>query len=775
MKTIFLPVIMILLGLSVVAQQSAPPGNEPENLFRMHRNSVVRPDNGNAKRPAEGNPSPVPKSIAPQPSQPSTFDPSWAWRFQTVLDSVQGATGVKGLSAAVLVPGMGIWTGASGLAGTGIPMTTERRFGIASNTKLFTAVTLAKLQQEGILSLDDHLYQWIPSFPDVDSTTTIRQLLTHQSGIFDFWNDNINGFWNMILADTSHFFTPQEVLATIGPSHFPPGHGYRYSNTNYLLAGMVIEAATGQSYAANLHNVIFDPLTMDSTFVGAIESKNGPVAHEWVWNLGEVAQAPMTSAYSSAYAGFDLLSTAQEMVEWYSVLLGGGLLPDAALTQILDIEPASTYGMGIYDWEINDHKCYVHGGAQVGDLSQMIYDRQTKSVFCVMTNSRENFSFGNIIFPLLDVLWNECPKKLYDAGITRVVSPWENGCSPSVTPEVTLQNFASQPMTSVSINYKIDGGTVFSYPWTGNLVTGASVDVTLPAVTATNGLHFFTCFTSNPNGNPEGYNYNDTASSSFIVNTSVARALPMEESFDDGTFPPDGWTQNRTSVYCWGRTTLAAYSGTGSAVKANYEDGSGSNWDLDLPLLDFGSVGSPVLSFTYAYARYPGLSDSLLVMISPDCGASWQVLFDKGGSDLATSPTTQQAFFPQSYSQWKNEVIPLSGYTGNVLIRFRNVNGFGGNNLYLDDVSVAFPTGIAGNNASGKISVYPNPATGLITVSGLPVNSEIQIMDLTGKLLMTMETMNTTATFDIRNLPQGLYFIRSMNGETTGIGKFIKQ
>jgi D-alanyl-D-alanine carboxypeptidase len=273
---------------------------------------------------------------------------------------------VKGLSAAVLVPGMGTWTGVSGIAGTGIPMTSDRRFGIASNTKLFIAVTLAKLHQEGILSLDDHLYQWLPSFQHVDSSATIRQLLSHQSGVFDFWNDNINGFWNLILADTSHFFTPEEMLATIGAPKFTPGHGFKYSNTGYLLAGMIIEAATGQPFTVSLHDVIFDPLTMDSTFVGAVESKNGPVAHEWVWSFGEVPQSPMTSAYTAVYTSANILSTPQEMTGWYSTLLGGNLLPDNALAQILKIESTSTYGLGIFDLEYNGHKFYDHNGTMVG-------------------------------------------------------------------------------------------------------------------------------------------------------------------------------------------------------------------------------------------------------------------------------------------------------------------------------------------------------------------------------------------------------------------------
>ncbi|MCX6267193.1 MAG: serine hydrolase [Bacteroidetes bacterium] len=769
MKTIILSVLIIFLTGAVVAQQTDPPGNEPVMYFKLHQPNQVGLNKRNTIRTDELKPATSAEIQAREPSQTLSFDPAWASRFQTVLDSVRNATGVKGLSAAVLVPGMGTWTGVSGIAGTGIPMTTDRRFGIASNTKLFIAVTLAKLQQQGVLSLDDHLYQWLPFFPNVDSSATIRQLLSHESGVFDFWNDNISGFWNLILADTSHFFTPEEMLGTIGAPKFAPGHGFKYSNTGYLLAGMVIEAATGHDYTMSLHDVIFDPLTMDSTFVGAVESKNGPVAHEWVWSLGEVAQSPMTSGYSAVSTSANILSLPGEMTEWYSRLFGGNLLPDSVLAELLKIEPTSTYGLGIFDLESNGHKFYDHNGSMIGDLSEMIYDKQTKSVFCIMTNSRENFDFGNILIPMMNVLWNECPKKLNDAGITKVLSPWENGCTPSVTPTVTLQNFASQPMTSVSIHYKIDEDPVSNHSWTGSLGSGASVNVTLPAIAAGSGQHSFTCFTSAPNGNPEGYNYNDTAKSRFIVNTSAAATVPFTESFDGEVFPPDGWSLNSSSVYSWGRTSLAKFSGTYSAVKANYQDYSYRSWDINLPLLNLGNQSNTTLSFTYSYARYPNRSDSLIVSISADCGTSWQTLFNKGGTGLITAPSTTQLFFPQTPDQWKTEEILLSDYTGNVLIKFRDVSG-NGNNLYLDDVSVNFPTGMAVNKSPESFVAYPNPACDVINVSGLPVNSEVKIMNLTGKELLTHRTINSTSSIDIRNLTQGVYILRS----TSGVKKIVK-
>ena len=171
----------------------------------------------------------------------SGFDPGWATRFQEVLDSVRLAENVMGVAAAVYTPDQGIWTGISGNSIPGQLLTPDMRLGIGSNTKLFIAVTMMKLQEANVLSLDDHLYQWLPTFPYIDSSITIRQLLNHQSGIRSF-TDNPD-FWATVLGDTSHLWTLPEILGYVWPPYFEPGTAWRYSNTNYILAGMIINSS----------------------------------------------------------------------------------------------------------------------------------------------------------------------------------------------------------------------------------------------------------------------------------------------------------------------------------------------------------------------------------------------------------------------------------------------------------------------------------------------------------------------------------------------------
>lgn len=554
-----------------------------------------------------------------------TFDSTWADRFHTVLDSIIPATGGKGASLAIWVPGQGLFTDVYGISYPGYPITKAHRFGIVSNTKLFIAATMTKLQEQGVLSMEDHLYQWLPTFPNIDSTATIRQLLSHQSGIFDYVENDL--LISLMMNDTSHFWTPQEILEYVGDPYFAPGKGYNYSNTNYLLAGMIIEAATGVSWVQNLHDFIFDPLVMDSTFVGAFEPRNGPVAAEWIYGAYTIINSPMTAEFSVANAAGAILSTAQEIAGWFNSLFTGAVVSDSSLQLITDFEPTTLYGLGLSEGSYNEHLNYHLSGVGFGYISSTYYDVQTKSVLCLLMN--DNFSSINSrLYPLLNVFYNEFPKKQNDAGISKIFTPWENSCTATVIPSVTLKNFGSAPLTSARINSRIDNGTPDSFNWSGTVGPGDTINVTLPEMTTGAGFHAFICYTSLPNGSPEGYTFNDTTKSNFIVNSLPSPISELHEGFDSDVFPPAGWAKSPSSnsypFLHWGQTPLARYSGSGSAVKANYLDfNTGAIYDLDLPLIHVAAGTYPVIDFMYAHALYPGyFGDTLQVSISTDCGTT---------------------------------------------------------------------------------------------------------------------------------------------------------
>ena len=185
MKKLFSLVLLLFLVYSAIAQRWDQNINSPVLMLNNKHQLPIKMDNEkniqvNTDMESRAKDDTISIRVGNHDWYSSTnFDPTWANRFQIVLDSVRIATGMKGASLAVMVPGQGVLTCVSGISSPGVPVTRERRFGIMSNTKLFIAVVLAKLQEQGILSLDDHLYQWLPTYPLVDSTVTIRQLLSH--------------------------------------------------------------------------------------------------------------------------------------------------------------------------------------------------------------------------------------------------------------------------------------------------------------------------------------------------------------------------------------------------------------------------------------------------------------------------------------------------------------------------------------------------------------------------------------------------------------------
>ncbi|MCX6227505.1 MAG: choice-of-anchor J domain-containing protein, partial [Bacteroidia bacterium] len=255
-----------------------------------------------------------------------------------------------------------------------------------------------------------------------------------------------------------------------------------------------------------------------------------------------------------------------------------------------------------------------------------------------------------------------------------------------------------------------------------------------------------------------GNTYNDTARTNFIVNTVPSVISELYESFDGQKFPPDGWTVSSSArIEQWVSTSLARYTGTGSAAYPNLNDrGIGNFYGLELPVLNISSSNKTNLSFRYSYGLYSGSNgDSLQVLISRDCGSTWQKIYDKGGTRLAIVYSSI-AFYPLFKGSWKKETLSLSAFPGNVRIRFRNICGYG-NNVFLDDVEVRQLTGIEETNLADNFTVYPNPASTSFSISGLPANSEIQLTDLTGKMLINGKTENSLTIIEISKLPTGIY------------------
>lgn len=269
------------------------------------------------------------------------------------LERTIATTNVPGALLYVHIPGQGMWMAARGVSNraVGIPMVPHDRVRVASVSKMFVAVVILKLAEEGVLSLDDTVEQWMPLLVPNGAQITIRQLLNHTSGIYDYLDNYIVSAY---VRDRARIWSVHE-LVTYGvtrPTYFAPGEPGRwaYSNTNYLLLGMIIEHATGTSVAQQVRWRILDPLGMHNTFFEPYEPVPGGVVRGY---LGSDDSTDINM--SVAWAAGGMASTVEDLGRFAQALFEGRLLnpePLAIMHEFVGAngawgQPHINYGLGL--------------------------------------------------------------------------------------------------------------------------------------------------------------------------------------------------------------------------------------------------------------------------------------------------------------------------------------------------------------------------------------------------------------------------------------------
>ncbi len=369
------------------------------------------------------------------------FNANLAAKLQQTLDTqVAAFPETKGVSASVYYPGQGVWKGASGLSHAGVPITTDMEFGLASNTKLFTAVAVMKLVDAGILNLNDPLHKWLPPFTNVDSMVTLRQLLNHTSGINDVFTTASQAY---IEANPSHVFTTAEVMSYIGTKLFNRGTSYGYSNTNYILAGMIVESATGQSIAKIIRDSLLTPLQLDSTFYDHKETVLGTIAHPW-HNGTDGFTISRTALNTLGTCAGSMYSTSGEMAQWYQALFSGQVVSANSLREITTFVSSGNYGFGVLSMQLFGRTVWSHGGSNTGYKSRMFYDPQIKATVCGLSNSNPSAIDGAITATLLKVLLDYLPAPATSITGTNTVCQGQKGIAYSTA---TIANATSYTWT----------------------------------------------------------------------------------------------------------------------------------------------------------------------------------------------------------------------------------------------------------------------------------------------------------------------------------------
>jgi CubicO group peptidase (beta-lactamase class C family) len=294
---------------------------------------------------------------------------------------------VPGAAVLVLRDGQPVVRASYGLADleAGTPATPETNYRLASVTKQFTAASILLLAEDGRLTLDDRGHTWLPSLPKAAETLTIRHLLTHTSGLIDY-----EDVMPESLAAQLHDADALRLLETQDRTYFRPGTGYRYSNSGYALLALIVQRASGKTFAKFLRERIFQPLAMFHTMahedgISTVHNRAFGYTHEaGRWNRTD--QDPTSAVLGDG----GIYSSIDDLAKWDAALYDERLLHPSSLRAAFTPathtdDPDIDYG---YGWRITGETLW-HSGESVGFRNVIVRYPKRHLTVVVLTNRNE--------------------------------------------------------------------------------------------------------------------------------------------------------------------------------------------------------------------------------------------------------------------------------------------------------------------------------------------------------------------------------------------------
>jgi len=304
------------------------------------------------------------------------------------VNEILTKTGAPSASVAVVRDGKLVYANAYGLAKLEpkTPATPQMRYSIGSISKQFTAAAILMLAEEGKLALDDKVVRWLPELTRAKDVT-IRQLLSMTSGYQDFWPQDY------VMPGMLEPTTAQQIADAWAkkPLDFEPGTRWQYSNTNYVIAGMIFERAAGVPLVDFLRQRVFTPLQMTSVFNTDVAPLPADDPARYLrYALGPPRPAPKEGK-GWMFAAGELAMTAQDLAKWDMAMINESLLQPASYREmerevLLAGGNGTHYGLGVSVNTVDGRRVISHGGEVSGFTAQnQVYPDQRAAVV-VLTN-----------------------------------------------------------------------------------------------------------------------------------------------------------------------------------------------------------------------------------------------------------------------------------------------------------------------------------------------------------------------------------------------------
>jgi CubicO group peptidase (beta-lactamase class C family) len=266
---------------------------------------------------------------------------------------------------------------------------------LASVTKQFTAAAILLLAQDGRLKLDDSIRRWLPSLPATTDKVTLRELLSHTGGLIDYED--------LIPPGTTEQLNDNDVLRMLSAtskSYFAPGSAYRYSNSGYVLLGLVVEQASGESLPAFLQQRIFRPLHMDHTLMYV---RGGPEVNDRAYGYSEqngVWKRTDQDLTSATRGDGGIYSSIDDMAKWDAALYDSRLLSDASRklafsphVKVIGEPYEARYGFG---WRITGDTLW-HSGESIGFRNVIVRWPQQHLTVILLSNRNDPEPYRTVL------------------------------------------------------------------------------------------------------------------------------------------------------------------------------------------------------------------------------------------------------------------------------------------------------------------------------------------------------------------------------------------
>ena len=291
--------------------------------------------------------------------------------LQGALDHARSIAHAYGLAAAIVRDDGVTWLGATGVERDATtPLAPDHPFVIGSVTKTFVAAAVLRLVEQGALSLDDEVTRWLPDL-SIARDVTVRDLLAHTSGIADLYFP----LRSMLLDQPEHVFTHQEVFDRLGSAWFAPGSAWAYSNTNYVIIGMLLEKVTGHP----AEDVIAEQVT-------------GPLGLRGTWLLaGRRADPEMLSPSwaTSFWTAGAMRSTTGDLARWGAALYGDGSVVSPADLTAMTTFNKDDYGLGTRRFVFGEEVGIGHTGLLGTTTSFLVYFPRQRVSIAIIANRAE--------------------------------------------------------------------------------------------------------------------------------------------------------------------------------------------------------------------------------------------------------------------------------------------------------------------------------------------------------------------------------------------------